>query len=264
MASTQTDLLITSAQNTNSLSRTDSDTFTIKTIAIKLNLPLYPRQIPLWRGAVVAGIGQKNDLFHNHTEGEKNKVAYRYPLIQYRCEQKQAALWAIGEGVEALHQWILAMHQPVKLGDKEYSLRISDLQVQETELTMLPNLTTYRIMDWLPLNPENYERWRKLDNLTDRVKLLEEVLVGHILSFLSATDYQMSERLEVRMLAINQMRKVWVHDHHRLAINGLFRANIMLPPQIALGRSVAFGFGVVQSVKQELFDNLGETNNGVS
>ncbi|MEM6846090.1 MAG: CRISPR-associated endonuclease Cas6 [Bacteroidota bacterium] len=227
----------------------------LKTLKLRCNIPLYPRQVRQWRGAVIAATGQENDLFHNHLDGKKDKVAYRYPLIQYRCENKQAALWGMGEGVDTLHQWILSMHRPIKLDQKEYTVRISDLQVQETELVMLQELATYRIMDWLPLNPENYERWRKLDNLIGRVKLLEELLVGHIFAFLSAVNYQLPQRLEVKMLAINNMRKVWVHDHHRLAINGLFRTNIILPPYTALGRSVAFGFGVVQPIKKELNNN---------
>ena len=54
----------------------------IKTLTIQFNTPLKRRELPLFRGAIIAAISTGNILFHNHNEG--STLRYAYPLIQYK------------------------------------------------------------------------------------------------------------------------------------------------------------------------------------
>lgn len=108
----------------------------------------------------------------------------------------------------------------------------------------------YRIFDYIPFSSENYALWQAAEHLVARVELLEKVLTGHIISLVNAMDYKMDKHLEVRIMTIREMRTVRKHGQSVLGFNLIFKANIDLPPNMALGRGVSFGFGVTQPTRK--------------
>lgn len=229
-----------------------SEKISLKTLHLSFDLPLYPRQIAQWRGAVALQAGWEQDLFHNHKSTQNTLATYfRYPLIQYRSEWGKAAILGLGDGVDALRAWIFQHPASINIGAKSYPLRMSHLQEEEYALHLLHTSHRYRLMNWLPLNQENYQRWLALDQLTHRVQLLEEILTGHILAFAAGVDWRIQGALVVHLLAINEMRKVRFRQHDRIAFNVLFRVNATLPSGIALGRAAGHGFGVTKPLKKQ-------------
>lgn len=236
------------------------------TLSLHFDLPLLPRQIPQWRGAVAQAAGWGNDLFHNHlieraplpeslskTSGEERAegYCYRYPLIHYRVRRGKAGLWAVNRGAEAARDWILQFEGKLQMGGRPTPLRITYLKEQEHELSVLPQMRCYRLSDYLAFNSENYQKWRKAADIFERMQLLQDVLTGHILGFATAMDWQIPERLEVRLFHLKDARPVSVHGSRRMAFNLLFKTNAALPAGIALGRSVSFGFGSVQPTRNQ-------------
>lgn len=221
----------------------------LPTIKMEFDLPLYPRQIPQWRGAINEQVQNRLDLLHNHTSN--GKVLYRYPLVQFRTKKGKAQLWGMGAGTDALRDWLSHSNQEFSLGGRKQRLCIVGLQAQDYELRVLPELRTYRLLDYLPFNSVNYQRWQQLHTLTERIALLERILVGHIFAFCSAANWQVPDRLEVNLLDIQERRTEKVHGHLCMAFNLLLRTNVQLPPNIALGKAVAFGFGVIRPLRYE-------------
>jgi hypothetical protein len=88
----------------------------IKTLTIQFNTPLKRRELPLFRGAIIAAISTGNILFHNHNEG--STLRYAYPLIQYKRIGGKAAIVCIEEGVEAIGELLTIPNLCVNIGKK--------------------------------------------------------------------------------------------------------------------------------------------------
>ena len=232
------------------------ETKVIRNLSVKFALPLHYRFISSWRGAVAQSAGHENNFFHNHTTRDTpDRYERRYPLIQYRVADGKAAIWALQEGVEAIQDWLAGDLRNFRMGKRNLPLRTTDFAIRRTRLQITPSSDTssprtYRLLDYLPFHAENYRRWLALDCFTDRVTLLEEIITGHLLGFCTAVGYRLPTRLEVRILLIKNIRTERVHGGERMAFNLLFRCNLQLPPGMALGRSVAFGFGVLHGVRK--------------
>ena len=247
----------------------------LKTLTARFSLPLRPRDIPAWRGAVAEAAGWEQDLFHNHAparvgpevpepvaelpQGQpqperratlKDTYLHRYPLIHYRVSRGQASLWGLNEGAQALRRWLLAQEAPLEMGGRRYSLQIAELQERQYRLEIAGAQRTYRLMDYLALNQENYLAWQQAPNLMVRMQLLEGALTGHILGFCTAVGYHIPDRaLEVSLLHLREARPVRLHGVERLAFNLIFRTNLTLPPQLALGKGVSHGFGLLMPTR---------------
>ena len=251
-------------------------TIHIPTLTTTFSLRLRPHQISQWRGAVAEAAGWEEDLFHNHDNTQvqpvpqmvpvgvgtaaqsqvipvqlKDRYLYRYPLIQYRVIKGKATIFSVGPGTTALRKWLLTKSHEIDMARGKHTLLIEGMKEEVHLLQMLPHPKGYRLMDYQPLNQENYEKWRRAQDLTKRIELLEGILVGNILKFASAMDYQLPERLEVKLMAIRSMRPVRVHGTERLGFNLVYKANIDLPPGIALGRAVSHGFGVQMPTRSQ-------------
>ena len=231
--------------------------FTAPTLSVQFDLSLYPRQISNWRKDIIQSTGGKNNLFHNEEwitpKGEevaaKKQYLERYPLIQYRSHKGKAAVWGIGAGAVAIREWVLQTGGKFAINGKTTSLRIDYIKEQEQTLYVTDKKHTYRLMNWLPFTPSNYQRWQEIDTLVERVQFLDQLLANQLIGFAKGIQWQIPQRFEAQLLTIREMRTVRFKDHQRMALNVLFKTDLVLPHQIALGRSVAFGFGVVQKTK---------------
>jgi hypothetical protein len=216
----------------------------LKTLLLTFDIPLLPHQIPMWRGAIAEHAGWGEDAFHNHA-GAKEKVYYRYPLVQYRAQEGKAALFALGEGVEAVQNMLLASGGTLMMGREAYRLRIEQLTTKETPLSMSPQMRPYYLKNWLALNDHNYRAWEKMPTLTERVQQLEQILASNIISFAKGIKWQLPQRLEVALQNIQQTHKVKYHGVDLVAFDVSFTANIDLPEGLGLGKACSHGFGVV-------------------
>ena len=190
----------------------------IKTLTIQFNTPLQRRELPLFRGAIIASISTGNILFHNHNEG--STLRYAYPLIQYKRIGGKASIVCIEEGVEAIGELLVAENNgKMKIGEKEETFSVSRVNALQTNVQCWECIFEYRIRDWLPLNESNYKIFCEEESLTNRIKKLENILIGNILS-LQCMDIS-------------------------------FKTNISLPNFIGLGKHASVGFGIITKVKSK-------------
>ena len=221
---------------------------TIKTLTLIFDIPLLPHQLPMWRGAIAEHAGWEEDAFHNHT-GAKERVHYRYPSVQYRSIDGKAALFAVGDGVEAVQNMLLASDGVLNMGKRSYRLLIEDFKHQDYPLSMATETKPYFLKNWLALNEHNYRAWEQKDALRDRIAQLEQILASNIISFAKGIHWQ----LEVNMLQIQKTHKVKYHGMDLVAFDVSFSANIDLPESLGLGKAGSHGFGVLSPlVKREV------------
>lgn len=230
--------------------------FSVPILCLVFSQSLYPRQIPQWRGAIARNAGWENLPFHNHKKRSnesfqtaEDQYIYSYPLIQYRVIGGKAAIWGIDKGVQFIKSWQNKSNGKIRLGFKETRLHVIDQPEEVFDFQLTDQLHTYRLLDWLPLNPENYKRWLQADDLIARIELLNSILLSNLLAMAEGLGWRIPGKVDVRLLLIREMRKVRHHETDHIALNVLFKTNILLPPGIALGKGVSHGFGVLQPVK---------------
>lgn len=213
----------------------------IQLLTAKLDLPLRFHQIPQLRGALVEAAGRQFDFLHNHQVGDQ-AYHYRYPLVQYKVNKGRAMLLGINEGADVLREVLLSVRN-IQLNGADLPLRLYQLKEQEYTLKLSNQPRHYRLQHWLALNEENYRTWLELDDLSERVALLERVLAAHLLSFAKGMQWQLPEHMEVKLVDMVQHRTVRYHDVPLMAFDVVYKTNLELPTLIGLGKAVSHGYG---------------------
>lgn len=222
----------------------------IKTLKAVFDIPLRPDQIKYWRGAIAEHAGWEDDSFHNHI-GLKKCVHYRFPTVMYRSEHNHAALWAWGEGVQAVYNMLLSTDDKLTMQSKPYRLQLIEQHILDNPLSMFDPSKTYFLKNWLALNEENFKKWDTLPSLSARTAMLEQILASNIIAFAKAVNWQLPQRLEVTLLQIRSTHTVQHKGVQMVAFDVSFSANIDLPEGLGLGKAVSHGFGVVSALKEK-------------
>lgn len=218
----------------------------IQISTLHFNLNLKPREISMFRGAIIALTSREKQLFHNHLD--KSGYRYAYPLIQYKLINKRAAIVALGEGIKEVNTFPFHQASSIKIGTKTYSLELESQTIQYQTLEFGTSLFTYHITNWIGLNQENYIRYMNLTNILERVVLLENIMVGHILAFASGIGVHLTEPVKLEILEITNTRLINYKNTKHLAFELKFNINLSLPPFIGLGKGTSIGNGIVVSI----------------
>ncbi|UBM60771.1 hypothetical protein LAG90_09000 [Marinilongibacter aquaticus] len=188
------------------------------------------------------------DLMHNHDEEGEDII--RYPLIQYRSYGRKATLFGIGEGTKVLKSLLLENKLPENF-KREYSI-----EEHQAELGLYETLSTYHIEDFLPLNSENYLKWRQLLSLADKVKLAEDILKGHLLNLCQSLGYTLDGgHLTVYLKQLDKRPSKTLEASGNkmsfLCFDTIFETNLMLPEGIGLGKGKSKGFGITRLIRRD-------------
>jgi len=84
-----------------------------------------------------------------------------------------------------------------------------------------------------------------LERLADKVVLLEEKLIGNLLSLFSSIHYHVDHQIELSITSILNQRVVKYKNVKLMAFDVEFKVNMNLPSYIGLGKSVSVGFGTL-------------------
>lgn len=219
---------------------------TIQILTLIFELPIKFSEIKLFRGAVISALENDNVLFHNHID---DSLRYSYPLIQYKRIGGNAAIVCIGEGTEVIGNFFNTQTQRIMLGEREVELKLKDVRGGEFNLapTSLPH--TYTLKGWLPLNGANYNIYKELTGVVERVQLLERVLVGNILSMGKGLGQRWEETICCKIIDIERTHPIRNKGVVLLGFDITWQCNLRLPVGIGLGKNASIGNGVVFHVK---------------
>lgn len=216
----------------------------VQTFVVRFGNEIAAREIPLLRGAVLRALGNEAEvLYHNHT-GE-DTYRYAYPLIQYKRIHGKAAIFCIGHGVEAIGQFLAAQHFAITLGDRPMQLTIESVSPKRSLVQTWDSTFRYHLRGWLPLNSANYEAYRAQEEMTSRIALLENILVGNLLSFAKGMGIEIKEQITCKLLNISEPRLVRVKGVKMMAFDAEFKTNLSLPDYMGLGKHASLGYGTV-------------------
>ena len=240
---------------------------------ITFDFPLHPGALRWFRGAVIESVMKHEAvfkaadvptvLFHNHVpvleiHGEEripekaNNRLYDYPLIQYKIQHRRAEIVGIGQGAQAVQLWLSVIGDQLNIHGKVYDLTIYQHQHERWNPVIVADKGLYRLNKWLPINVEKHRQWKEELRLTERIKLLEASLWGHLLHLSKRFGIEWpKEKLELFISTIDHMSYKDSFGIKKLALDVVIATNLNLPDEIGLGQGVSIGFGKVQRIKKK-------------
>ena len=207
----------------------------VRLLKLQFEESIEPWEIRPLRSAIAEKAGIQHELFHNH-DNANGGFHYRYPLIQYKFSRSKPLLICLNEGVEAMQFFFSRPDWTLELNGRPFPMRISYLGVKEHYLAVLEEPRRYHIRHWVGLKDENYQTYRRLDGLMERVALLEQMLKGHLLSFCDGCGFKPEKRVEAKIHELKDERWIRFKDTKLLGFSLTFSTNLLVPDYIGLGK----------------------------
>lgn len=172
-------------------------------------------------------------------------LRYGYPLIQYKQIGGRAAIVCIGKGIEDIREFLTVNDLTLRIGERTAQMEIDHFEANNTNITLCEQMIAYSMQRWMPFSSDNYHRYRQMDGIVERMKMIERILIGNILSLAKGTGVWIEGRLRVKITALSLPLMTKVKGIRANCYNVDFSANINLPDYIGLGKHSSFGFGVL-------------------
>lgn len=214
------------------------------TLIIKFKNAIQQKEIPSFRGAIIDAVGDNcSQLFHNHNG---DNFRYRYPLIQYKRINGHAAIVCIEQGVEDIGAFFRNSNFMLQIGDKPATpFEIESIIPHRTLVQVWNDQFPYHLHNWLPLNPENHQKYLAMDGIVERTQMLEKILIGNILSACKGLDVTIEGEITCKILQTSEPRVTRYKQMPYVSLDGEFKSNISLPNYIGLGKGASMGHGIM-------------------
>lgn len=220
------------------------DTNHIKTFRLNFSNPISFNEIPYLRGAIIKITKKQEILFHNHDKD--NTFRYDYPLIQYKRINGNAAIIFIERGTDKIIDFINNNKNIADIGNRKTTLEIEKVDANDTIVQIWESEFTYSIRKYLPLNKINYEKYIQTDDIIEKYQILENVLVGNILSFAKGMGIYFNNKIKVTILQVDEPKVYRFKNIKMMGFDIRFKSNVSLPDYIGLGKGVSIGFGMIK------------------
>lgn len=219
----------------------------IRVLIVRFKNEISLSEINLFRGAIIHSMENANVLFHNHIDD--NKFRYSYPLIQYKRIQGKAAILCINEGVDAIGQFLSKCDFNFQIGNRLVHMETDSLKTDKFPLQISDKEYHYHIQQWLPLNEENFSKYKKIENLDEKIHFLEKILIGNILSMSKGLNQYIDKQIYTKITDIIDTQVIKYKEIKLLSLDIDFKANIYMPEYIGLGKEVSLGLGMITKIK---------------
>lgn len=221
----------------------------IKTLTVYFHTDIAFSEIQYLRGAIINRPDIHDVLYHNHTD---SGFRYSYPLIQYKRIGGKAAMLFIGDGTDSIAQLFgHGVDGTVALGKRTAQLELANIEARTAKVQVWNDTFRYTIRKYLPLNERNYELYSATDAVSEHVRILEQSLVGNILSFAKGVGLHIDGRITVSVTKMSEPATYTYKGIRMMGFDLEFETNISLPDYIGLGKGVSIGHGMIKRMTKQ-------------
>ena len=185
---------------------------------------------------------ENNVLFHNH---EATGLRYGYPLVQFRKTTAGAVIVGIGEAAAAVHALAEKHELKLTIGNRETLITVDKCEDTYYQPTVSDEPKLYSLTDYIALTDQNLKDYNNFLALSDKILLLEKILVGNILSFFKGIEHHTNDQIVAVLTAIDNEGETTYKGIKWKTFNLHFVSNAALPNAIGLGKSTAMGYGTL-------------------
>jgi hypothetical protein len=181
-------------------------------------------------------------ILHNHN-GEK--FVYQYPLVQYKVIKGIPIIIGLASGSDVILN--VGIHENgIDMDGIYHDFGRTEIKTELVEIGTCGKIHQYEFATpWIALNQKNMAKYRGVDDI-EKEELLEQILIGNLISFAKGFNYDVKDRIRVKINV--EKIDVKLKGCDMIGFVGSFKSNFMLPNFAGLGRSAARGFGSVRSV----------------
>lgn len=221
----------------------------IRTLTVLTDAEIRQNEIPLFRGAVIHSLGEHpNVYFHNHLDDDKFR--YAYPLIQYKRLEGKAAIVCVEDGVDIIGQFLTEVDGTLTIGDRQVTCNTGRIQPARILVQTWEEMFSYHISRWLPLNSQNYQRYKGIEGVVGKVSFLENILKANLLSMLKGLDIHLEKELILKITEISDSYLIHNKGVKMMAFNADFKCNLSIPNNIGIGKNASIGCGRVHQLRK--------------
>lgn len=222
----------------------------IRTLTVLTDAEIRQNEIPLFRGAVIHSLGEHpNVYFHNHLDDDKFR--YAYPLIQYKRLEGKAAIVCVEDGVDIIGQFLTEVDGTLTIGDRQITCNTGRIQPARILVQTWEEMFNYHISRWLPLNSQNYQRYKDIEGVVEKVSFLENILKANLLSMLKGLDIHLEKELILKITEISDSYLIHNKGVKMMAFNADFKCNLSIPNNIGIGKNASIGCGIVHQLRKD-------------
>ncbi len=221
----------------------------MRSLSVTFAEPIEPQELECFRGAIAEKAGFQHERFHNHNNapGAKTAFHYRYPLIQYQLHRGQPRIVFLNEAIEDAQHFFTQSDWDLQLNGKPYRTKIAGLRANQHHVGVTPGAWGYyRLRRWQALNTDNYPEYRSIITLRDKAAFLERILAGHLLAFFTGIGIQLPHRFQLDLTDLYRTSEISYRGIQAQVFDIHFRAELMLPSGIGIGKGTGLGFGRVE------------------
>lgn len=182
------------------------------------------------------------NLLHNHYG--KNYI-FTYPKVQYKIVDNKILIFGLNEGGEVLKK----ISSDLNFLDLDKRYNINEKIIHEQKFDIKPTIDEkhYKfVTPWIGLNTKNYQKFKKMNNWKDKKILLNNIIVGNILSLSKGLGIIVNKRLYTKSF-LNEENIIYKSVSMN-AFTGEFKIHYDLPDYIGIGKGVSHGFGCVKKI----------------
>lgn len=221
----------------------------IRTLTVLTDTEIRQNEIPLFRGAVIHSLGEHPSVyFHNHLDNDKFR--YSYPLIQYKRLESKAAIVCVEDGVDIIGQFLTEVDGTLTIGDRQVTCNTGRIQPARILVQTWEEMFSYHISRWLPLNSQNYQRYKGIEGVVEKVSFLENILKANLLSMLKGLDIHLEKELILKITEISNSYLIHHKGVRMMAFNADFKCNLSIPNNIGIGKNASIGCGIVRQLRK--------------
>lgn len=185
---------------------------------------------------------KENSILHQHEDN--GKYLYKYPRVQYKIIEGTPVILGIEEGAEALKE-IYEFLVELKLGNSFYQIEEKRIIEKRQKFGHAEPFQQYRTLSpWVALNETNYQIYLQCSS-QEKVKLLQRILVGNLLSVSKSFDYVVLDQIKVKTKL--SPTSILLKGIPFTGFEGEFQTNFYIPEYFGLGKSVSRGFGTIRN-----------------
>lgn len=221
----------------------------IRTLTVLTDTEIRQNEIPLFRGAVIHSLGGHPSVyFHNHLDDDKFR--YAYPFIQYKRLEGKAAIVCVEDGVDIIGQFLTEVDGTLTIGDRQITCNTGRIQPARILVQTWEEMFNYHISRWLPLNSQNYQRYKGIEGVVGKVSFLENILKANLLSMLKGLDIHLEKELILKITEISNSYLIHHKGVRMMAFNADFKCNLSIPNNIGIGKNASIGCGIVRQLRK--------------
>lgn len=155
------------------------------------------------------------------------------------------------EGTEVIGEFLSEGNFSCQLGYRLAEMEIEKVLSRKYTVQVWNSLFRYRIRRWLPLNAENYRKYREIEECTERISFLENILIANLLSFAKGIGIHIETEIQCKLSSLSEPYPV-INKHVKLmAFDVEFKTNMSLPDYVGIGKNASIGYGIVTHINNE-------------